>query len=164
MPRGAARAPARRRAPRSALSGPDRAAGGPSRGGPHPDRRPGDAAVPAAELRRIRRYGDGRDRGPRLRGTRGGPRAAVRFAPTEPEAGRHGKPYEFQCVKRGTWEGQMKKIANGYSVTRRRFLRDATLTSLGIVAAACTPGTTPGTSPSGAASVKGGQSNGAWPY
>ena len=58
----------------------------------------------------------------------------------------------------------MKKIANGYSVTRRRFLRDATLTSLGIVAAACTPAATSGSSPSGSASVKGGQFNGAWPY
>jgi peptide/nickel transport system substrate-binding protein len=58
----------------------------------------------------------------------------------------------------------MKKSAISYSVTRRRFLRDATLTSLGIVAAACTPGATPGGSPSGASSVKGGQFNGAWPY
>ena len=58
----------------------------------------------------------------------------------------------------------MKKNAISYSVTRRRFLRDATLTSLGIVAAACTPGATPGGSPSGGTSVKGGQFNGAWPY
>lgn len=59
----------------------------------------------------------------------------------------------------------MKKSAIRYSVTRRRFLRDATLTSLGVVAAACTPAATPGTaSPSGAASAKGGQFNGAWPY
>ena len=59
----------------------------------------------------------------------------------------------------------MKKIAISYSVTRRRFLRDATLTSLGIVAAACTPGSTsPSPSGSGGASVTGGQFNGAWPY
>src|SRR3989440_1834068 len=59
----------------------------------------------------------------------------------------------------------MKKSGISYSVTRRRFLRDATLTSLGIVAAACTPGATPGTSPSGgAASAKGGEFHGAWPY
>lgn len=54
-----------------------------------------------------------------------------------------------------------------YSVSRRRFLRDATLTSLGIVAAACAPTSTPGatTAPgTGGASVKGGQFNGAWPY
>jgi peptide/nickel transport system substrate-binding protein len=58
----------------------------------------------------------------------------------------------------------MKKIANGYSVTRRRFLRDATLTSLGIVAAACAPGTTPGGSPTAGTSAKGGEFHGAWPY
>jgi peptide/nickel transport system substrate-binding protein len=59
----------------------------------------------------------------------------------------------------------MKKSAISYSVTRRRFLRDATLTSLGVVAAACTPGaTTPSASPSGGASVKGGEFHGAWPY
>ena len=57
----------------------------------------------------------------------------------------------------------MKKSAIRYSVTRRRFLRDATLTSLGVIAAACTPTTTsPG--PSGGGGVKGGQFNGAWPY
>jgi peptide/nickel transport system substrate-binding protein len=58
----------------------------------------------------------------------------------------------------------MKKIASAYSVTRRRFLRDATLTSLGLMAAACTPGATPGTSPAGGTSAKGGQFNGAWPW
>ncbi len=59
----------------------------------------------------------------------------------------------------------MKKSAISYSVSRRRFLRDATLTSLGIVAAACTPGgTSPSPSGSGAASVKGGEFHGAWPY
>jgi peptide/nickel transport system substrate-binding protein len=59
----------------------------------------------------------------------------------------------------------MKKIAISYSVSRRRFLRDATLTSLGIVAAACTPaGTSPSPSGSGAASTKGGEFHGAWPY
>ena len=59
----------------------------------------------------------------------------------------------------------MKKSAISYSVTRRRFLRDATLTSLGIVAAACTPGgTSPSPSGGGTASTKGGEFNGAWPY
>src|SRR6266571_5611965 len=59
----------------------------------------------------------------------------------------------------------MKKNAISYSVTRRRFLRDATLTSLGVVAAACTPGaTTPSPSGSGVASAKGGEFHGAWPY
>lgn len=59
----------------------------------------------------------------------------------------------------------MKKSAISYSVTRRRFLRDATLTSLGLVAAACTPGQT-GASPTtgGGAAVKGGEFHGAWPY
>jgi peptide/nickel transport system substrate-binding protein len=52
-----------------------------------------------------------------------------------------------------------------YSVSRRRFLRDATLTSLGIVAAACAPtGGPSGTQAPGGAAVKGGQFNGAWPY
>jgi peptide/nickel transport system substrate-binding protein len=58
----------------------------------------------------------------------------------------------------------MKKSAVSYSVTRRRFLRDATLTSLGVVAAACTPGPSAGTSPSAGASTKGGEFHGAWPY
>jgi peptide/nickel transport system substrate-binding protein len=58
----------------------------------------------------------------------------------------------------------MKKSAVSYSVTRRRFLRDATLTSLGIAAAACTPGATPGASQSTGASAKGGEFHGAWPY
>jgi peptide/nickel transport system substrate-binding protein len=59
----------------------------------------------------------------------------------------------------------MKKIANGYSVTRRRFLRDATLTSLGIVAAACTPDATlPSPSRSTGTLAKGGEFHGAWPY
>lgn len=54
-----------------------------------------------------------------------------------------------------------------YSVSRRRFLRDATLTSLGIVAAACaapSPGSSGSAAPGGGAAVKGGQFNGAWPY
>jgi peptide/nickel transport system substrate-binding protein len=54
-------------------------------------------------------------------------------------------------------EGTMTR--KRYSVTRRRFLRDASLTSIGLVAVACAPGTTPsGTAaPSAAAGVKGGQ-------
>jgi peptide/nickel transport system substrate-binding protein len=59
----------------------------------------------------------------------------------------------------------MKKNMIRYSVTRRRFLRDATLTSLGLVAAACAPGQT-GASPTagGGAVTKGGAFHGAWPY
>ncbi|HEV8536851.1 MAG TPA: ABC transporter substrate-binding protein [Candidatus Limnocylindria bacterium] len=49
-----------------------------------------------------------------------------------------------------------------YSVTRRRFLRDATLTSLGLIAAACAPGT-PGTT-GGDGAAKGGEFHGGWPY
>ena len=48
-----------------------------------------------------------------------------------------------------------------YSASRRRFLRDATLTSLGLIAAACAPGTTGGTPGGGA---KGGEFHGGWPY
>jgi peptide/nickel transport system substrate-binding protein len=44
-----------------------------------------------------------------------------------------------------------------YNVSRRRFLRDATFVSLGIVAASCAPGTT---TPSG---KKGGEFHAAWP-
>ena len=59
----------------------------------------------------------------------------------------------------------MDKTATGYSVTRRRFLRDATLTTLGVVAAACAPGAAPGGSAApGGASAKGGEFHGAWPY
>jgi len=51
----------------------------------------------------------------------------------------------------------MKETATRYSVTRRRFLRDATLTSLGLMAAACAPGVTPGGSAApGGATAKGG--------
>ncbi|HEV8470408.1 MAG TPA: ABC transporter substrate-binding protein [Candidatus Limnocylindria bacterium] len=50
-----------------------------------------------------------------------------------------------------------------YSVTRRRFLRDATLTSLGLIAAACAP--TPGTPGGGGGTgAKGGEFHGGWPY
>ena len=50
----------------------------------------------------------------------------------------------------------MKKSSSGYSVNRRRFLRDASLTSMGLVIAACAPGTTPVASQTpGAAAVKG---------
>jgi peptide/nickel transport system substrate-binding protein len=54
-----------------------------------------------------------------------------------------------------------------YSPTRRRLLRDATLTSLGLIAAACAPGTGGTTSTSttgGGTSAKGGEFHGAWPY
>ena len=59
----------------------------------------------------------------------------------------------------------MKETATHYSVTRRRFLRDATLTSLGLMAAACAPAATPGGSAApGGATAKGGEFHGAWPY
>ncbi len=55
-----------------------------------------------------------------------------------------------------------------YRVDRRRFLRDATLTSLGLMAAACAPAvTTPAASAasaSGSGAKKGGEFHGAWPY
>jgi peptide/nickel transport system substrate-binding protein len=54
-----------------------------------------------------------------------------------------------------------------YSPTRRRLLRDATFTSLGLIAAACAPGTsgtTTGTTTGGGTSAKGGEFHGAWPY
>ena len=57
----------------------------------------------------------------------------------------------------------MTDSAIRYSVTRRRFLRDATFTSLGLVAAACAP--TPGAgTPTGGTSAKGGEFHGGWPY
>ena len=52
-----------------------------------------------------------------------------------------------------------------YTPTRRRLLRDSMLTSLGLIAAACAPGTTP--SPSGGGggnAAKGGEFHGGWPY
>jgi len=54
-----------------------------------------------------------------------------------------------------------------YSPTRRRLLRDATFTSLGLIAAACAPGTsgtTGGTTTGGGTGAKGGEFHGAWPY
>jgi peptide/nickel transport system substrate-binding protein len=52
-----------------------------------------------------------------------------------------------------------------YTANRRRFLRDSTLASIGLIAAACAPGTT-GTSggTTGGAVKKGGEFHGAWPY
>ncbi|MGH2799409.1 MAG: ABC transporter substrate-binding protein, partial [Thermoleophilaceae bacterium] len=60
----------------------------------------------------------------------------------------------------------MEKLARsaGRAMNRRRFLRDSTLTAIGLMAAACVPGpTTPGTSP-GAAARRAGEFHGAWPY
>jgi len=57
----------------------------------------------------------------------------------------------------------MTDAATRYLVSRRRFLRDATLTSIGLIAAACTPSTT-GTPGGGGAGAKGGEFHGAWPY
>ncbi|MGH2450146.1 MAG: ABC transporter substrate-binding protein [Candidatus Limnocylindria bacterium] len=53
-----------------------------------------------------------------------------------------------------------------YQVNRRRFLRDATLTSIGLMAVACIPGQPPtGGSPTpGGAVRRGGEFHGAWPY
>src|SRR5437868_41620 len=50
-----------------------------------------------------------------------------------------------------------------YRVDRRRFLRDSAFVSLGIVAAACAPGTTPAASGGGTAK-KGGEFHAAWPW
>jgi peptide/nickel transport system substrate-binding protein len=52
-----------------------------------------------------------------------------------------------------------------YNPTRRRFLRDSTLTTIGLIAAACAPGTgTASATPGGAAVKKGGEFHGGWPY
>src|SRR3989337_3723482 len=51
-----------------------------------------------------------------------------------------------------------------YKPTRRRLLRDATLTSLGLVAAACAPGTTGTTGTTGGGAAKGGEFHGGWPF
>ena len=49
-----------------------------------------------------------------------------------------------------------------YSASRRRFLRDSTLTTIGLMVAACAPGTT---GPTGGGAVKkGGEFHGGWPY
>ena len=47
-----------------------------------------------------------------------------------------------------------------YRVDRRRFLRDSALVSLGLVAAACAPGSTP----TGGTAKKGGEFHAAWPW
>src|SRR6266508_2072563 len=52
-----------------------------------------------------------------------------------------------------------------YTANRRRFLRDSTLASIGLIAAACAPGTTGTTGGTGGdAAKKGGEFHGAWPY
>ncbi|MEP6693080.1 MAG: ABC transporter substrate-binding protein [Chloroflexota bacterium] len=55
-----------------------------------------------------------------------------------------------------------------YTPTRRRLLRDATLTSLGLIAAACaappSSGTTTTGGTTGGTSAKGGEFHGGWPY
>ena len=50
-----------------------------------------------------------------------------------------------------------------YRIDRRRFLRDSALVSLGLVAAACAPGSTPAASAGGVAK-KGGEFHAAWPW
>ncbi len=52
-----------------------------------------------------------------------------------------------------------EKTLLSYKADRRRFLRDAGLTSLGVVLAACAPG-----APGGTTLKKGGEFHGAWPY
>ncbi|OLC18943.1 MAG: hypothetical protein AUH33_06655 [Chloroflexi bacterium 13_1_40CM_68_21] len=56
----------------------------------------------------------------------------------------------------------MTDSAFRYSVSRRRFLRDATLTSLGLIAAACTP--TPGGGTPSGGGARGGEFHAGWPY
>ncbi len=52
-----------------------------------------------------------------------------------------------------------------YRVDRRRFLRDSALVSVGLVAAACAPGTSPSTgSGGGGTAKKGGEFHAAWPW
>jgi peptide/nickel transport system substrate-binding protein len=53
-----------------------------------------------------------------------------------------------------------------YTASRRRFLRDSTLASIGLIAAACAPGTSGTTTggTTGGAVKKGGEFHGAWPY
>jgi peptide/nickel transport system substrate-binding protein len=59
----------------------------------------------------------------------------------------------------------MTETTTGYAPTRRRLLRDATLTSLGLIAAACAPGTSGTTTTTGGGtSAKGGEFHGGWPY
>ena len=52
-----------------------------------------------------------------------------------------------------------------YRVDRRRFLRDSALVSIGLVAAACAPGSTPSPSGGGGGTAKkGGEFHAAWPW
>jgi len=51
-----------------------------------------------------------------------------------------------------------------YRVDRRRFLRDSALVSVGLVAAACAPGTTPVATGGGGTAKKGGEFHAAWPW
>ncbi|HSW95238.1 MAG TPA: ABC transporter substrate-binding protein, partial [Patescibacteria group bacterium] len=51
-----------------------------------------------------------------------------------------------------------------YLADRRRFLRDSALVSIGMVAAACAPGSTPGSSGGGGTAKKGGEFHAAWPW
>jgi peptide/nickel transport system substrate-binding protein len=53
-----------------------------------------------------------------------------------------------------------------YTANRRRFLRDSTLASIGLIAAACAPGTSGTTTggTTGGAVKKGGEFHGGWPY
>ncbi|MDP9321590.1 MAG: ABC transporter substrate-binding protein [Chloroflexota bacterium] len=51
-----------------------------------------------------------------------------------------------------------------YRVDRRRFLRDSALVTVGLVAAACAPGSTPTASGGGGTAKKGGEFHAAWPW
>jgi peptide/nickel transport system substrate-binding protein len=51
-----------------------------------------------------------------------------------------------------------------YAASRRRFLRDATFVSLGIVAASCAPAAGPSPAPAGGKGKKGGEFHAGWPY
>src|SRR4029077_10787369 len=64
-----------------------------------------------------------------------------------------------QCLGPAKEEGTMSD--QRYRVDRRRFLRDSALVSLGIVAAACAPGTT---TTGGGTAKKGGEFHAAWPW
>lgn len=58
---------------------------------------------------------------------------------------------------------EQNRARPAYAPSRRRFLRDATFVSLGLVAAACAPGATPGPA-GGAKAKKGGVFHATWPY
>src|SRR5919204_2679562 len=68
-----------------------------------------------------------------------------------------------QASSPGEGEGRMTAKLR-YNATRRRFLRDSTLTTIGLMVAACAPGTTGPTPGGGGTAKKGGEFHGGWPY